>query len=316
MTKIVVLGRFQGAADELPRVLTDDEVIVPTDDSALAAVAADAEVGVGTNQGGRVQALFAVAPKLRWYHSLGAGVEDLVGIAELRERKIVLTNNSGPYDIPIAEHVLATILASAKRLHLYRDQQARAEWRSHPQDEVRDRTVVVFGIGSIGAEVAKLASGVGMNVIGVRRREGSVAGVSRVVPPERLAEVAAEADYLVLAAPLTNETQGAVSRRVIARMKPTAWIVNIARGAMLDEDALVDALRAGRLGGAALDALTVEPLPKDHPLWTLPNVIITPHSSNSSPRIRERSVALFRENLRRYKVRESLLNVVDPDAGY
>lgn len=315
MTKIVVWGRFQGVADELPKLLTGDDVVVPKEDTQLD-VARDAEVGVGTNQGERVRLLLRAAPNLRWYHSIGAGVEDLVGLPELRDRGIVLTNNSGPYDIPIAEHVLATILASAKRLHLYRDQQRDAEWKSHAQDEVRDRTVVVFGIGSIGAEVAKLASGVGMRVIGVRRRQGAVPGVSRIVPPEQLADVAAEADYLVLAAPLTKETRGAVSRAVIERMKPTAWIVNIARGAMLDEDALVDALRAGHLGGAALDALSVEPLPKEHPLWALPNVIITPHSSNSSPRIRERSIALFRENLRRWKAREPLLNVVDLDAGY
>ena len=315
MTKIVVWGRFQGVADELPRVLTEDDVVVPKEDAQLA-LAGDAEVGVGTNQGDRVQLLLRAAPKLRWYHSIGAGVEDLVGIPELRDRKMVLTNNSGPYDIPIAEHVLAMILASAKRLHVYRDQQARAEWKSHPQAEVRDLTVVVFGIGSIGAEVAKLASGVGMRVIGVRRRQGTVPGVSRIVAPDQLADVAAEADYLVLAAPLTPQTRGAVSREVIARMKPTAWIVNIARGAMLDEDAVVDALRAGRLGGAALDALGIEPLPKEHPLWSLPNVIITPHSSNSSPRIRERSLALFLENLRRYKAREPLLNLVDLDAGY
>lgn len=315
MTKIVVWGRFQGVADELPKVLTEDEVVVPKDDAQLSQ-AHDAEVGVGTNQGERVQALLRAAPRLRWYHSIGAGVEHLVDIPELRERRITLTNNSGPYDIPIAEHVVATMLAAAKRLHVYRDQQARAEWKSHPQQEVRDSTVVIFGLGSIGAEVARLASGVGMMVIGVRRREGAVAGVSRIVPPEGLADVAAEADFLVLAAPLTPHTRGAISREVIARMKPTAWIVNIARGAMVDEDALVEALAAGRLGGAALDALTTEPLPKESPLWSLENVIITPHSSNSSPRIRERSVALFRENLRRYKAGEPLLNVVDLDAGY
>ncbi len=315
MTKIVVLGRFQGVADELPKLLAQEEVIVPKDDADLSR-AADAEVGVGTNSGERVAALLRAAPRLRWYHSIGAGVEDLVGIPELRGGRVVLTNNSGPYDIPIAEHVLAMILAAAKRLHVYRDQQARSEWQSHPQDEVRDATVVVFGIGSIGAEVAGLASGVGMRVIGVRRRGGAVPGVSRIVPPDQLADVAAEADYLVLAAPLTKQTRGAISRQVIGRMKPTAWLVNIARGAMIDEDALVEALRAGRLGGAALDALTVEPLPKEHALWSLPNVIITPHSSNSSPRIRERSVALFRENLRRYKAKEPLLNVVDLEAGY
>ena len=119
-----------------------------------------------------------------------------------------------------------------------------------------------------------------------------------------------------MCAPLTRVTEGAISREVIARMKPTAWVLNIARGPIIDEAALVDALREERIGGAALDALSTEPLPPDSPLWGLGNVIITPHSSNSSPRVRERSVALFQENLRRYKSGEPLLNVVDLDAGY
>jgi phosphoglycerate dehydrogenase-like enzyme len=140
--------------------------------------------------------------------------------------------------------------------------------------------------------------------------------VSRIVPPEQLADAAAEADYLVIAAPLTAATKGAISREVIGRMKKTAWVINIARGAIVDEDALVEALRGGRLGGAGLDAFTAEPLPKDHPLWSLDNVIVTPHSSNSSPRLRERTFALFAENLRRFKSGEALLNVVDLKAGY
>jgi phosphoglycerate dehydrogenase-like enzyme len=136
------------------------------------------------------------------------------------------------------------------------------------------------------------------------------------VPPELLEDVVAEADYLAIAAPLTRSTRGAISREVIGRMKKTAWIVNIARGAIVDEEALVEALRAGRLGGAGLDAFTIEPLPADDALWTLDNVMISPHSSNSSPRVRERTVAFFLENLRRFKSDEPLLNRVDLEAGY
>ena len=315
MTKIAVWGSFGGMAADLPKQLPGEDVVTPKDESELAK-AADAECAIGTNNGARVRKLLDAAPKLRWYHSVGAGVEDLVGVTELRERGITLTNNSGSYDIQIAEHALAFILAGAKRLHLYRDQQARHEWKEHQQDELRGATLVVYGLGSIGAEIGRLGSALGMRVIGVRRRVEPVPGIERIVPPERLAEVAAEADYLAIAAPLTPATRGAVSREVIGRMKQTAWIVNIARGAIVDEDALVDALRDGRLGGAGLDTLTVEPLPPDHPLWTLQNVIITPHSSNSSPRVRERTLALFVENLRRFKASEPLLNRVDFEAGY
>jgi len=153
-------------------------------------------------------------------------------------------------------------------------------------------------------------------VIGVRRSRTPVPGVERIVPPEQLGDAVAEADYLAVCAPLTHATRGAVSRAVIARMKSTAWIVNIARGAIVDEAALAEALEAGLIGGAALDALTVEPLPRESPLWSLDNVIITPHSSNSSPNVRQRTVALIEENLRRFKTGEPLLNVVNIEAGY
>lgn len=315
MTKIAVWSAFGGMATDLPKLLADDQVAVPKDDSELAS-AADAECAIGTNNGSRVRKLLDAAPKLRWYHSVGAGVEDLVGVREFRDRGIALTNNSGSYDIQIAEHALAFILAGAKRLHVYRDQQARRNWKEHRQDELRGSTLVVYGLGSIGAEIARLGAALGMRVIGVRRRVEPVEGVERIVPPELLEDVVAEADYLAIAAPLTRATRGAISRDVIARMKKTAWIVNIARGAIVDEDALVDALRAGRLGGAGLDALTTEPLPADHPLWTLENVMISPHSSNSSPHVRERTLTLFVENLRRFKSGEDLLNRVDFEAGY
>jgi len=315
VTEIVVWSGFRGMASELPKLLVEDHVAVPKDESELAA-ASEAEVAIGTNIGARVRKLLDAAPKLKWYHSVGAGVEDLVGVRELRDRDITLTNNSGSYDIQIAEHALAFILAAAKRLHVYRDQQAHRDWKEHSQAELRDATLVVYGIGSIGAEIARLGSALGMRVIGVRRRVESVPGVERIVPPELLDEVAAEADYLAVAAPLTPETRGAISKDVIGRMKKTAWIVNIARGAIVDESALADAIRAGRLGGAGLDAFTTEPLPADHALWTLENVMISPHSSNSSPKVRERTIALFVENLRRFKSGEELLNRVDFEAGY
>jgi phosphoglycerate dehydrogenase-like enzyme len=302
-------------AAELPKLLPGEDVLVAKDESELAKVA-EAECAIGTNIGARARKLLDAAPKLRWYHSVGAGVEDLVTVPDFRTRDITLTNNSGSYDIQIAEHAIAFMLAGAKRLHVYRDQQARRDWKEHRQDEIRGATLVVYGLGSIGAEIARLGAALGMRVIGVRRRVEPAPGVERIVPPERLAEVAAEADYLAVAAPLTAATRGAISRDVIGGMKKTAWIVNIARGAIVDEAALVDALREGKLGGAGLDAFSAEPLPADHPLWTLENVIISPHSSNSSPRMRERTLELFKENLRRFKSGSELLNRVDLEAGY
>jgi len=315
VTKIAVWASFGGMTAELPKILVDDDVVVPKDESELIKVA-DAECAIGTNIGTRARKLLEAAPKVRWYHSVGAGVEDLVGVPEFHARDITLTNNSGAMDIPIAEHALAFMLAGAKRLHVYRDQQARSTWKDHRQDELHGSTLVVYGVGSIGAAIARLGSAFGMKVIGVRRRVGPVPGVDRMVQPELLREVVPEADYLAIAAPLTPATRGAVSRDVIGRMKKTAWIVNIARGAIVDEDALVEALRAGRIGGAGLDAFATEPLPADHALWKLENVMISPHSSNSSPNVRHRTMAFFVENLRRFKSGEELLNRVDLEAGY
>ena len=293
----------------------DDEVVAIKDENDLAR-AADIEIAFCGISNERSRQLIAAAPKLRWFHTPAAGVDRFLDMPEFRERKIILTNNSGSYDIQIAEHVLAFIFAAAKQLHRYRDQQHRAEWTDQEHHELRDETALVFGAGSIGGEVARLLSAVGLRVIAVRRSGGAVPGAARVVKPEALADVAAEADYLVVAAPLTPATRGAVSREVLARMKPTAWLINIARGPIVDEGALAKALADGRLGGAALDTFVKEPLPSDSPLWKLDNVIITPHTSNSSPKVRERTLALFVENVRRYKAGERLLNEVDFERGY
>ena len=315
MTRVAIWSTFGQIAKQMPSLLPEDDVVVPADESELDQVA-DVEVVIGTNTGNRARAILDRAERLRWYHSVGAGVENLVTLPHFRERRITLTNNSGAMDIPIAEHVIAMVLSAAKRLYLYRDQQPRHEWKEHHQTEVRGATLVVFGLGSIGAETARLAAAIGMRVIGVRRSTVPVPGVERIVPPEQLAEVAREADYLAVCAPLTTRTRGAVNAEVIRNMKPTAWIVNIARGPIVDDAALQAALREKRIGGAALDATTPDPLPADSPMWDFENVIVTPHSSNSSPNVRPRTLALIRENLRRYKVGEPLLNVVDLDAGY
>jgi phosphoglycerate dehydrogenase-like enzyme len=263
-----------------------------------------------------VRQLLDATPKLRWYHTVSAGVENMP-LPELAQRGVVLTNNSGSYDVQIAEHLMAFVFAASRQLHRYRDNQRASQWKDHEHQELRDATIVVYGMGSIGGEIARLASAIGMRVIGVRRQAASRApGIDRVVPTDQLAEVVGEADYLAIAAPLTSATRGAVSREVISRMKPTGWIMNIARGAIVDEPAMIEALRAKRIGGAALDVFATEPLPAESPLWTLENVIITPHNSGSSPRVGERTLALFAENLRRYKAGEPLINRVDYEAGY
>jgi phosphoglycerate dehydrogenase-like enzyme len=318
VTTIAVLGAFPSMPEEVERAVPGDRV-VRIARSGPFDTAADAEVALGAPHPDLIKEFLGRAPDLRWLHTVSAGVEHIL-IPEVTGRPgFTLTNNSGAFDVPIAEFVLATMLSAAKHLPDYQRMQHEARWgREHTHTELRDATLVVLGLGSIGGEVARLASGFGMNVIGVRRRLdlARIPGVSRVVPPERLADLAAEADFIAVTAPLTPATRGLVSRQVIARMKPTAWIVNIARGAIVDEPALLEALREKRIGGAAIDAWWTEPLPAESEWWSLPNVIVTPHASHSSPRVRERTLALFLENLRRWKAKEPLLNVVDLQAGY
>ena len=315
MTNIVVWSAFSTSPETVTARFPEDRILAIADEKGLGA-AADAEVAFSGNNPRRVRQLLDATPKLRWYHTVSAGVENMP-LPELAQRGIVLTNNSGSYDIQIAEHLMAFVFAASRQLHRYRDNQRASDWKEQQHQELRDATIVVYGMGSIGGEIARLASAVGMRVIGVRRKAGpSEPGIDRVVAADRLAEVVGEADYLAIAAPLTSATRGAISREVISRMKPTAWIMNIARGAIVDEPAIVEALQAKRIAGAALDVFTTEPLPKESPLWTLENVIITPHHSGSSPRAGERTLALFAENLRRYKAGEPLMNRVDFEAGY
>src|SRR5213594_2036871 len=315
MTNIVVWSAFSTSPETVAARFPDDRVLAIGDEKGLAA-AADAEVAFSGNNPRRVRQLLDATPKLRWYHTVSAGVE-IMPLSELAQRGIVLTNNSGSYDVQIAEHLMMFVFAASRQLHRYRDQQSSRVWKDLNHQELRDATIVVFGMGSIGGEVARLAKGVGMRVIGVRRKAASrEPGIDRVVPAEQLADVVGEADYLAITAPLTPATRGAISRDVIARMKPTAWILNIGRGAIVDEAALTEALREKKIAGAALDVFTKEPLPQESPLWAMENVIITPHTSGDSPRVGDRTLALFAENLRRFKAGEPLLNRVDFGAGY
>ncbi len=314
--RVAIATRFGGDPDDFVRRFPDVEFVVVPDGAPVPPLL-DVEACIGGPNPERFRAVIAAAPRLRWFHTVSAGV-DRLAVAELAKDGLVLTNNSGSYDIPIAEFVLATIFAAAKRLSAHLRAQREHRWVRDPQEhaELRDTVLVVLGLGRIGNELGRLARALGMRVIGVRRHARPSEHAERVVAPDRLAEVAREADYLAVTAPLTVETRGLVSREVIAAMKRTAWLVNIARGPIVDEVALLEALRARSIGGAAIDAWWQEPLPADSPWWDLDNVIVTPHHSNSSPLLRERTLALFAENLRRFQRGEPLLNVVDKRLGY
>jgi phosphoglycerate dehydrogenase-like enzyme len=318
VTTIAVVGNWSSApsADALRAALPDDRIVAVRGEEPGPAV--EAEAAFGGFSIDRLRAVLSGMPKLRWVHTFSAGVDRHVPEMATFDR-VLLTNNSGAYDAPIAEHVIAMIFAAAKRVPEHLAAQGRHEWqRETPHAEVRGQTLVILGMGSIGSELARLASGVGMRVVGIRRdpsRPGGP-GVERIVSPGHLVEVAREADYLAVTAALTPQTRGMVSAEVLRALKPTTWVINIARGPIVDEAALAAALQEKRIGGAALDVFETEPLPATSPLWDCANAILTPHISNSSPRVRERSLALVAENVRRFKAGEPLLNVVDRTVGY
>jgi phosphoglycerate dehydrogenase-like enzyme len=266
--------------------------------------------------------LLAAAPKLRWVQATSAGVDRYAGLEELRARpEIVFCNMRAVHGPAIAEHVFALLLALARDLPGAWESQRDARWAGEGSGRepfaLAGRTLCVVGLGGIGTEVARRAKGFDMRVLATRR-SGTDAPpfVDRVELAERLPELLAESDVVVICVPLTPETTRLFDARAFAAMKPGSILVNIARGKVVDTQALVDALQSGRLAGAALDVTDPEPLPADHPIWRLPGVLITPHVASRAALTEERAAALFRENLRRFALGEPLLNVVDWDAGY
>ncbi len=282
--------------------------------------------------------LLARAPHLAWVHSATSGVERALTPAAV-ERGLVVTNARGVFSRPIAEYVLMMILSVSRRLPQLLELQRERTWQPLEGAELRDVTVGIVGLGSIGRAVGALATAFGCRVVAVRRRpeaDGTtdatgdeVVGsgpddarsfgevmLDRVGGPETLPELLAESDFIVLAAPLTPETQEMINDDTLAMVKPGAWLINVARGRLIDERALLRALRDGPLGGAVLDTFREEPLPAMSSFYDLDNVIVTPHTAWSSGRVLDRSVELFCDNLRRFAKGEQLLNVVDPAAGY
>jgi phosphoglycerate dehydrogenase-like enzyme len=279
--------------------------------------------------------LLARAPYLAWVHSATSGVERALTPAAL-ERGLVVTNARGVFSRPIAEYVLMMILSVSRRLPQLLELQRERTWQPLEGAELRDVTVGIVGLGSIGRAVGALATAFGCRVVAVRRRadnESPAAAAStgdddrderplgeamldRVGGPETLPELLSESDFIVLAAPLTPETEEMINDETLAMVKPGAWLINVARGRLIDERALLRALRDGPLGGAVLDTFRDEPLPPMSSFYDLPNVIVTPHTAWSSGRVLDRSVELFCDNLRRFAAGEPLLNVVDPTAGY
>jgi phosphoglycerate dehydrogenase-like enzyme len=275
----------------------------------------------GTGEG--LADLLRRAPRLEWVQARNAGageqLREALELAPEEARRVTVTTSSGVHAGPLAEFALFGLLAFAKDLPtLLADQRAR-HWRSdqRPVGELRDRTLLIVGLGEIGSETARLAQAFGMRVLAVKRNaSGSVPHVDELHPASELPALVTQADAIVVTLPLTDATRGLLDADTLAAVKPVAVLVNVGRGAVVDEAALVERLQDGTLAGAALDVFAEEPLPRDSPLWGLDNVIVSPHNVALVEAEEERVVDLFIDNLRRRRAGEPLRNELDPEVLY
>ncbi len=263
----------------------------------------------------------AQAPRLRWLQTMSAGVEHVL-TPELVDRGIALTNASGVHAINIGEHLLAMMLAFARGLPGLVRAQGRREWRGQDRRdqvfELHGQTLLLVGLGDIALALAERVSGLGMRVVGARRRadQPPPPHVDEVVGLDHLGDAVSRADHVAICLPLTDATRGLFDARLLGRMRPTAYLYNIGRGAIVDQAALIAALEEGRLAGAGLDVTDPEPLPAESALWGMDNVLITSHTSGATPHYWERAVPILADNIARFQDGRPLLNRVDPSRGY
>ena len=276
---------------------------------------ADAEVIFGLRL---PQNVISRAPELKWVQVMAAGVNRFLD-SEIVESPVILTNVSGIHATPIGEFVLGLMLMFAKNAPLHLQLKQEKQWKRLPPSILRSKTVGIVGLGSIGKEVARLAKAFGMKVMATRRsakREGQARNVDIMLPPGRLHRLLADSDFVVLSLPGTPETSKLIGEKELRSMRPTAYLINISRGDVVDEEALIQALDERWIAGAGLDVFATEPLPTDSRLWELPNVIFSPHIAGGMEDYAMRATERFVENLGRYLSGKKLRNVVDKKRGY
>jgi phosphoglycerate dehydrogenase-like enzyme len=302
--------------EQVRALFPDREVILTNDTAKMEACLDEIEIAAGDFP----RNLLLRAPNLRWYQQWGAGADWLMKTPEAAERDWTLVNASGVHAVPISEHILALLLAFARGLNGAFKMQQQHQWKKAARFELfelAEKTLLLIGVGAIGERTASVASALGMRVWGVRRDPSlPAAGVEALFSPEKLPELLPQADFVVLTVPLTHETRGMIGEAELRAMKPSAYLINIGRGATIQTPALVRALQEGWIAGAGLDVVDPEPLPPDSPLWDMDNVILTGHYSGLTPRYFERAFAILLDNLQRYRSGQPLRNIVDKHLGY
>ncbi len=256
-----------------------------------------------------------VTPRLRWLQSCSSGIGHILDL-DLVPAKVEITKAAGVHAVALAESVMAAVLSWAKQLERRRKNQDERRWDELPCIEIRGKVICMIGTGHIGTAAAQRSQAFGLKTVGVRRSGRPCGFFDQIFSQDRLIDALASADFVVVACPLTAETEGMIGVRELAGMKRGAYLINIARGRILQDEAVLAALKSGQLGGAFLDAFDPEPLPADHPYWSAPNVTLTPHDSHASEFIGDNIVDLFCANLRRWIAGEPLANRIDRSLGY
>lgn len=324
--KVLLLGwsnpAMTGRMAALQAAMPGARLVSATSRQAAIAEAADADVIVGANPDVCDRQILSAARELRWVQSLSAGVELCMQVPAIRAPNLLVSNMRGVDSVAIAEHAIAMLLSIAHGLDTFALDTARGVWRreraaSTPVQVLDGKTMLVVGLGGIGTEVAQRAAALGMKVVATDAGNAPrPAFVDQVSAPADLLKLASTADVIVSCVPLTPETTNLYDAKFFAALKPTAYFLNVARGASVVTDELVKALNEQRLAGAALDVVEPEPLPANHPLWKSPRVLITPHISSRSDLPGEGRWVLLAENFRRYAAGEKMLQVVDVQRGY
>lgn len=310
--KLVVFPRIDAAwARRLAETAPALEVVQCASEAEAAKAIADAEAFYGTV----TPALLAAATRLSWIQAPVAGLERYM-FGALAEHPATLTNMRGVYSDMVPEHVFALMLALARGMHRYAWWQRERQWRKQEIVLLAGKTLGVVGLGGIGGGVADRAAAFGMHVIAVDPKAERHPAVERVLRPDRLHDLLGESDVVVIAAPQTPETVKMIRRRELRAMKRTAFLINVGRGVIVDLADLGEALAAREIAGAGLDVFEVEPLPADHPLWSMDNVVITPHAATETPELADRWLAVLADNAGRFARGEPLRNVVDKRRWY
>jgi phosphoglycerate dehydrogenase-like enzyme len=316
-----MLGPFAGPAPGLPEDKSGATYAFADTDEQFQSAIRDADVVFGWNYFSNprmLQRALPFATRLQWIQAAGVGIERLL-FPELVNSDVILTNGAGVYEQNLAEYAVMLMLLFAKDVvqTVIDQREHRWEFRGPKNDTLQGRELLVVGAGGIGRAIARQGRMLGMRSIGIARTGRDGDGDFDVIHPlSDLLKVLPSADFVVLIVPSTQDTNGMIGEEAFSHMKPTARLINLGRGELVGEAALLDALRKGQIAGAALDVFWTEPLPKDHPLWDMPNVIISPHIAGDTAATPEQFVKLFLGNLARWQAGQSLINIVDKQLGF